>query len=340
MIETPQKSVSYFSQPFQQLFFMFLVLVLVALGAWLIHGEVIDIINANIWLNGAIGLVFAIGVLACFWQVFTLGRSVRWIENFVQNAHDESSIAPPQLLVPLAQLLRGRGADMQISSASSRSILESVGSRIEEARDITRYLVNLLVFLGLLGTFYGLASTVPAVVDTIRALSPQEGETGLDVFTKLMGGLESQLGGMGTAFSSSLLGLAGSLIIGLLELFAGHGQNRFFRELEEWLSSITHIGVAGGGDGDGDLSPAVSMLAELSQTLGKLTKSVDALAQTASANVEGAGLDAEARMRLRSIDVQLLKILEEMAAGRQEATAALTASITAALRARDTGGQS
>jgi hypothetical protein len=302
---------------------------------------VIEIINANLWLNGAIGLVFAIGVFACFWQVFTLGRSVRWIENFVQNGHDDSAAAPPQLLVPLAQLLRGRGADMQISSSSSRSILESVESRIDEARDITRYLVNLLVFLGLLGTFYGLASTVPAVVETIRALSPQEGETGLEVFSKLMGGLESQLGGMGTAFSSSLLGLAGSLIIGLLELFAGHGQNRFFRELEEWLSSITHIGVAaGGGEGDGDLSPAASMLAELSQTVGKLTKSVDALSKIATANVEHAGLDAEARMRLRLIHVELLKISEEMSVGRQETTAALSASITAALSARDTGGQS
>ena len=123
--------------------------------------------------------------------------------------------APPRLLAPLAPLLRSRGARMQISASSSRSILESVATRIDEARDITRYLTNLLIFLGLLGTFYGLATTVPAVVETIRSLAPQEGETGLDVFGKLMKGLESQLGGMGTAFSSSLLGLAGSLVVGL-----------------------------------------------------------------------------------------------------------------------------
>jgi hypothetical protein len=125
---------------------------------------------------------------------------------------------------------------------------------LDEGRDITRYIINLLIFLGLLGTFYGLAVTVPAVVDTIKSLAPQEGAStsSLDIFDNLMSGLEEQLSGMGTAFGSSLLGLAGSLIVGLLELFAGHGQNRFYRELEEWLSSITRLGVSsaeGGADG-------------------------------------------------------------------------------------------
>ena len=118
--------------------------------------------------------------------------------------------------------------------------------RIDESRDITRYIINLLIFLGLLGTFWGLSLTVPAVVDTIRSLAPQDGDTSdVSVFDNLMTGLESQLGGMGTAFASSLVGLAGSLVVGLLELFAGHGQNRFYRELEEWLSSITKIGLSG-----------------------------------------------------------------------------------------------
>lgn len=343
MTGTPQKQITYFSQPIRQITFMLLALGLVGAGAWLIHEAVLELAKSSLWLNGAIALVFLIGVIACFWQVFTLGRSVRWIERFAQGAEGSQDDIPPQLLAPLAQLLRGRSDVMQISSGSSRSILESVASRIDEARDITRYLTNLLVFLGLLGTFYGLATTVPAVVDTIRALTPQEGESGLDVFTKLMSGLESQLGGMGTAFSSSLLGLAGSLVIGLLELFAGHGQNRFYRELEEWLSTITHIGIAGASsEGDGDTSAVASMLGELSQTMTKLTRAVDSLAKTAGKAEAGLdnGLDAEARMRLRSIDVQLLKILEEMSAGRQESTAALAASIAAALRARDTGGKS
>src|SRR5690606_10844095 len=123
--------------------------------------------------------------------------------------------------------------------------------RIEELRDITKYLANLLIFLGLLGTFYGLATTVPAVIETIRALAPQDGETGAQMFDKLMSGLEAQLGGMATAFSSSLLGLAGSLVVGLLELFATHGQNRFYRELEEWMSGFTRISLAGDGEEGG-----------------------------------------------------------------------------------------
>ena len=269
---------------------------------------------------------------------------------------------------------------------------ESVAQRVDEARDITRYLINLLVFLGLLGTFWGLATTVPAVVDTIRSLAPQEGETGLDVFGKLMGGLESQLGGMGTAFSSSLLGLAGSLVVGLLELFAGHGQNRFYRELEEWLSSITRIGLGPESEG-GDQSAMVQVLdhmagqmeslqvlytqADVSRSvmedrLGDLAQAVEGLsarlaignpeaeaqaAQTATqtaAQTEVLGriaegqerliralgvaenaVDAESRMRLRSIDVQLLRILEELSAGRQETVADLRqdlAALTAAIR--------
>jgi hypothetical protein len=269
-------------------------------------------------------------------------------------------------------LLRSRGARMQISSSASRSILESVETRIDEARDVTRYLTNLLVFLGLLGTFYGLATTVPAVVETIRSLTPQPGESGMDVFGKLMKGLESQLGGMGTAFSSSLLGLAGSLVVGLLELFASHGQNRFARELEEWLSSITRVGFSSGESEGGDSGVAAAVLDHLSEQvevmqslfaqveanrsgveagLAQLTKAVAQLAnrpavetgQTAaliriaegqdrllaalSKPDEAAGIDAESRMRLRSIDVQLLKILEEISAGRQETSSDLRADL-------------
>ena len=101
-----------------------------------------------------------------------------------------------------------------------------------------------VIFLGLLGTFYGLATTVPAVVETIRSLNPSENEGSVEVFSRLMAGLENQLGGMGTAFASSLLGLAGSLVVGVLELFASHGQNRFYRQLEDWLSSITRVNLA------------------------------------------------------------------------------------------------
>ncbi|RYI08844.1 MAG: biopolymer transporter ExbB, partial [Acetobacteraceae bacterium] len=262
MSQTDQRAAEVattFSQPIRAITTMLLVCILVGAGAWLIHGTVADILRTNPVLNGIIGFVFFVGVLSCFWQVWILAQSVSWIETFVRGT-GASDVAPPRLLAPLAALLRSRAARMSISASSSRSIQESVVQRIDEARDITRYLINLLVFLGLLGTFWGLATTVPAVVETIRSLAPQEGESGLDVFGKLMGGLESQLGGMGTAFSSSLLGLAGSLVLGLLELFAGHGQNRFIRELEEWLSSITRLGYA--GDGEGADQNALGMLVD------------------------------------------------------------------------------
>lgn len=381
-----------FSQPIRQIVMMLLVTVMVGSGAWLIHNEVAGIFRANPLLNGFIAAVFLFGVLTCFWQVLILAQSVSWIEDFVRHVPGHDMTKPPRLLAPLASLLRSRGAKMQISASSSRSILESVATRIDEARDITRYLANLLVFLGLLGTFYGLATTVPAVVETIRSLAPQEGETGLEVFEKLMSGLESQLGGMGTAFSSSLLGLAGSLVVGLLELFAGHGQNRFYRELEEWLSSITRVSLSA-GDGEGgdtaamsavldqvqaqmdalqslytqsditrvmvedkidDLARAISKLAErreggggdVAAALSRIAEGQERLiAAVTGGGGEGAmGADAESRMRLRSIDVQLLKILEEMSAGRQESLADLRgdiASLAAAIRqlSRGTAGR-
>ncbi|MDO5657145.1 MAG: hypothetical protein Q4G36_02330 [Paracoccus sp. (in: a-proteobacteria)] len=249
-----------FSQPVRQILLMLIVLALVAAGGWFAYGRIYSIFAANPVLNGIILGVFVLGVLACFWQVAQLIQSVIWIERFAEArrnaaasgvaAQGQGDVVPPRLLGPLATLLGGRGpAGGVISTGSARSILDSVATRIDEARDITRYLSNLLIFLGLLGTFYGLATTVPAVVETIRALAPQEGETGLEVFEKLMSGLEAQLGGMATAFSSSLLGLAGSLVVGLLELFVTHGQNRFYRELEEWMSSFTRIGL-GGDEGD------------------------------------------------------------------------------------------
>ncbi|MEZ5796041.1 MAG: biopolymer transporter ExbB [Paracoccaceae bacterium] len=365
-----------FSQPIRAITTMLLVCILVGAGAWAIHGMVFDIIRTNPLLNGLIAGVFLLGVITCFWQVWILAQSVSWIENFVRQIPGADAAAPPRLLAPLASLLKSRGsARMTISSSSGRSILESVAQRVDEARDITRYLINLLVFLGLLGTFWGLATTVPAVVETIRGLAPQDGESGLDIFGKLMGGLESQLGGMGTAFSSSLMGLAGSLVVGLLELFAGHGQNRFYRELEEWLSSITRIGLAGDGDG-ADASAMVQVLdhmagqmeglqvlqaqsdaarALLDDRLAGLSEAVDRLSQRMAQSDPAAAtqaealsriaegqerliqalggaeqsVDAESRMRLRSIDTQLLRILEELSAGRQETVSDLRADLAA-----------
>ena len=231
-----------FSQPTRQTGLMIFVLFCVFIIAYLLFPAVAPIFLSSPYLNGVIIGVFVLGVLACFWQVFILVSSVYWIEGFVSERPGHEIAKPPRILAPLEALLRDKQSRRNINPLSARSILDSVATRLDEVRDITRYIVNLLIFLGLLGTFYGLATTVPAVVETIKSLAPKEGQSGLEVFEGLMVGLESQLGGMGTAFASSLLGLAGSLVVGLLELFAGHGQNRFYMELEEWLSSISKIG--------------------------------------------------------------------------------------------------
>ncbi|KZZ66286.1 biopolymer transporter ExbB, partial [Sulfitobacter sp. HI0129] len=269
MAQPDRQAGPQFSQPVRQITLMLIALGLTGVGVFLALPRVLPIFIANPYLNGFIFFVFVLGVLACFYQVFQLIGSVRWIENFASDKPDPETVAP-QLLAPLASLLRSRGARMQVSASSSRSILDSVATRIDEAREITRYIVNMLIFLGLLGTFYGLATTVPAVVDTIRSLAPSEGEGGVDVFSRLMSGLEAQLGGMGVAFGSSLLGLAGSLVVGLLELFAGHGQNRFYQELEDWLSSITRVGFTSGEELSGEQAIMAGVVEHITEQMDSL----------------------------------------------------------------------
>ncbi len=368
MDQTNLKLSPQFSQPVRQITMMLAVVALTFTGATVAAPSVLPVFLSNLWLNGFIMLVFAIGVVSCFAQVSQLISCVRWIENFAANRSKVRPKAPP-LLAPLAALLGSRSSQMKIAASSTQSILDSVSTRIEEIREITRYIVNLLIFLGLLGTFYGLATTVPALVETIRSLAPHQGEAGFEVFSRLMDGLESQLDGMGVAFSSSLLGLAGSLVVGLLELFAGHGQNRFYRELEEWLSSITRLGFASGDmETSTEQEVVVGIFSQMTeqlesvkemykqsdasravidQKLGSLAEALSLLTVHVEANTPSADAlnrvaegqekllsvlgkmevseaqDAESRMRLRSIDVQLLRLLEEISTGRQETTMAL-----------------
>ncbi|WP_377190390.1 biopolymer transporter ExbB [Ruegeria meonggei] len=377
MAQAHQGARPQFSHPIRQIAMMLIAIGLAGLGVFMALPYVMPVALANPYLSGFIILVFIIGVFACFYQVTQLIGSVRWIEAFVGGVVREDA-RTPQLLAPLASLLRERGARSQISSTSTRSILDSVAERVEEEREITRYITNVLIYLGLLGTFFGLATTVPAIVDTIRSLNPQEGEEGLAVFNRLMVGLEAQLQGMGVAFGSSLLGLAGSLIVGLLELFAGHGQNRFYRELEEWLSSITRVGFAAGDEGGAELTvltPVLDAMSEqmnalqdlfsaqefdraaVSSRLGQLADAIGEMNQRQSNNDgvisalervalgqdalldhlreqgTGEGIDAESRMRLRSMDVQLLRILEEISAGRQESMGELRKDIELLVKA-------
>lgn len=341
---------------------MVMICAAVAAGSVLIWPQVEPVFLTSPYLNGTIGLVFLVGVFACFLQVFQLFSSVAWIERIAVAGPQDDVGKPPRLLASMTAIARVRGSRMQITGPAARSVLDSVGSRMEESRDITRYIASLLIFLGLLGTFFGLATTVPAVVDTIRSLQPGEGEEGMAVFGRLMDGLEDQLGGMGTAFASSLLGLAGSLVVGLLELYAGHGQNRFYRALEEWLATITRVSFSSGeGEGEGGVDrnaistvldhmvdqmdtlqslfsqsesrrnqteARVAALTEavtaLTEKLGpgpveatqRLAQAQERLAEVLDRGPGEAGMDEESRMRLRSIDVQLLKIHEDLSGRR------------------------
>jgi hypothetical protein len=265
MLQAETHIPAQFTQPVNQIFLMLSAVGLTAFGGYIAYPAIAPIFLASPYLNGFILFVFFLGMVSCFWQMVALVKSVSWIEAFALDRPDNEFKKAPGLLASLAALLKKRSARLMLTSTSSRTILDSVATRLDEGREITRYIINLLIFLGLLGTFYGLATTVPAVVDTIRHLAPKEGQDAMSVFDNLMTGLETQLGGMGTAFGSSLIGLAGSLVVGLLDLFSGHGQNRFYRELEEWLSSITRIGISTDSDGE-DGSPNALITELLEQT--------------------------------------------------------------------------
>ncbi|NTF43171.1 flagellar motor protein MotA [Rhizobium sp. AC27/96] len=203
----------------------------------------------NPGLNGLILGVLAVGILLVFNHVLMLRPEVRWFNHFraVGNSADKVGRSP-RLLAPMSALLGNRRA-MQLSTATLRSILDSIATRLDESRDTSRYLIGLLVFLGLLGTFWGLIGTIGSINDVIQGLDAGTGDSG-DILSALKSGLSGPLVGMGTAFSSSLLGLSGSLILGFLDLQAGRAQNRFYTELENWLSSVTDVGS--------DLAPVMS----------------------------------------------------------------------------------
>ena len=282
-----------FSRPVRQIFLMVTALVLVGAAAFVLFRQVEQVFFANPYLNGVIIGVFVIGVFATFWQVGQLIAATTWLRNLQAGHPGFEFTRPPSLLIAMAPLVREGGIQKRLASSSTRTILDSISTRLDESRDITRYLANLLIFLGLLGTFWGLSETVPAVVDTIRSLAPDQGEVSdVSVFDRLMSGLESQLGGMGTAFASSLLGLAGSLVVGLLELFAGHGQNRFYRELEEWLSSFTRLGLI--SEGEGPEGALVALLERVDEGLERTTEF--------AARAEAARIEAENRLA-RAADV-------------------------------------
>ena len=240
------------------------VAIIAGVGA-LLFPALSDAFMANAVLNGLILGVFVVGVIYTFRMAASLSPEVTWIEDFRRSRPGLTSQVPPKLLAPMASMMAEQRRDRpQLSTTSTRTILDSIRSRLDESRELSRYVVGLLVFLGLLGTFWGLLQTVNSVAGVISNVNVGSGSN-MDLwFSELKDGLSEPLSGMGTAFSSSLFGLAGSLALGLLDMQAGQAQNRFFNDLEEWLSSFTRLG-SGGGISDGEQSVPAYLSALIEQ---------------------------------------------------------------------------
>ena len=247
---------------------MLVFLVLCTLVGVVLYKQIILAFFANPGLNALIGGVLFIGIILAFRQVIRLYPEVSWVNNF---RIADPGLAPsrhPKLLAPMAMILGGeRTGRMSITQTTMRHLLDSIATRLDEARDISRYMTGLLVFLGLLGTFWGLIETVGSVGKVIDGLKVG-GDSGA-LFDTLKEGLAAPLGGMGISFSSSLFGLAGSLVLGFLDLQSSQAQNRFYTDLEDWLATTVReygsgeMAVAAGGGGgiaSGELQAVVERL--------------------------------------------------------------------------------
>jgi hypothetical protein len=237
---------------------MVVFLVLCALVTIVLYRQIITAFFANPGLNALIGAVLLIGIILSFRQVIRLYPEVAWVNNFRIADPGLAIDRHPTLLAPMAAILGGeRSGRMIISQQTMRHLLDSIATRLDEARDISRYMTGLLVFLGLLGTFWGLIETVGSVGKVIEGLKVG-GDAGA-LFDTLKEGLAAPLGGMGISFSSSLFGLAGSLILGFLDLQSSQAQNRFYTDLEDWLASTVR-GYSGETGAGGELQAVVERL--------------------------------------------------------------------------------
>src|SRR5512143_1264206 len=265
---------------------MLVFVILVGLVAFVLHKQIEVAFMANPGLNALIIGVLAIGIVLSMRQVLRLYPEIAWVNNFRLADPGLAVDRPPVLLAPMAAILRSRVGQMAMSSQLMRGILDSIATRLDEARDISRYMTGLLVFLGLLGTFWGLIETVSSVGGVIQGLKAS-GDAG-SMFDSLRDGLAAPLSGMGISFSSSLFGLAGSLVLGFLDLQSSQAQNRFYTELEDWLATTVHdlggVGEAEGGlaaSGGADMRGAIERLREAIASGGSNKAATNAMANLA-----------------------------------------------------------
>jgi hypothetical protein len=269
--------------------FLFRMLVFVVLGgliAFVLHSQVQVAFMANPSLNSLIIAVLVIGIILSYRQVLRLYPEISWVNNFRLADPGLTVERPPVLLAPMAAILGSRMGRMAMSAQLMRGLLDSIATRLDEARDISRYMTGLLVFLGLLGTFWGLIETVSSVGNVIQGLKVG-GDAG-SMFDSLRQGLAAPLGGMGISFSSSLFGLAGSLILGFLDLQSSQAQNRFYTELEDWLSTTvydtaTEPGAAAPVGIGGEVRVALDKLREVVTEAGGSKAASNAMSNLAEA---------------------------------------------------------
>ncbi|HKF09861.1 MAG TPA: MotA/TolQ/ExbB proton channel family protein [Xanthobacteraceae bacterium] len=276
------------SSPRIFLVWMVVFLTLFALIVIVLYKQIWAAFLANPALNTVIIFVLAVGIARAFWLVIRLFPEIDWVNGFRLADPGLAVERAPVLLAPMAALLRDRIGRMAISAQMMRGILDSIATRLDEARDTSRYMTGLLVFLGLLGTFWGLIETMGSIGSVINSLKPG-GDAGA-IFESLKEGLAAPLGGIGIAFSASLFGLAGSLVLGFLDLQTSQAQNRFYIELEDWLSTtVRDLGVGGdaaaptSGAVPGDLRIAIERLREAITEGGSSRATTTAMANLAEA---------------------------------------------------------
>ena len=323
----------------------------VAIVAALLHEQAYRFFLRNPPLNTLILSVLVVGVGLTFRAVLSLDPEVSWIERFRQDDTSLLADGSPPLLGPLAAILRDPKTRLRLSVTGMRSVLDGVNSRLDERRETSRYLIALLIFLGLLGTFWGLLLTATSVGETIRGLNVV-GSDPAEMFGTLRAGLEAPLSGMGTAFSTSLFGLASSLVLGFLDLQASQAQNRFANELETWLTGMSQLdGGASWEEGPAPsylcvlLEKTVESLDELQRRMARAMEesaSVNTALRTRDRIVESAadaqleatghlkriagaldiqtgGFDEPTRSHLKSIDLAVGRLIEDSARGRDRA---------------------
>src|SRR5471032_329630 len=261
------------SNPLPYLVRMLVFLVGVAALAFVLRDDLIHVFLHTPILDGVIVGVMLLGIVVVFRQVILLWPEVQWLRGFQQR---DATAPPPilgkaNLLAPMAAMMGERQGQLRLAPTASRAMLDGIASRLDERRELARYMIGLLIFLGLLGTFWGLLQTIGAVADAISHLQVKVGDP-MQMFAMLQGSIEGPLQGMATAFGASLFGLSGSLVLGFLELQASQAQGRFHVELEEWLAGATSI-----GSGSASLEQPQGAPAYIEALLERNAESVDGL---------------------------------------------------------------